>query len=170
MDQAQPKTQLAALRSAKIRSDAIRVKVERVLELIKREMAENNGIYPENEGAISLNEVARRAGIGMTTLFAPKQSDLRKQVKEWLDSLKKTEVVGRETTRRKLTERVADWQQAYNDIREQFILVELELQDARVQLEAMQQKYDALLVELRSRPSNVSALPLKPKNAPEEDR
>lgn len=62
----------AALRG-KARTSAVSIKVRSALKTIRQEMAANGGIYPSQGGAVSLNEVARRAGISDTTLYAPKQ-------------------------------------------------------------------------------------------------
>lgn len=163
----------AAAKRGKARTQAVESKVQAAMQAIRDEMAANAGIYPSNGGAVSMNEVARRAGINETTLFAPKQAELRKQVKAWVESLKETETVGRGRVQRKLSERVADWKQLYTDTVNQFIVVELELQNARAdneqkaaELHDLQQKYDALLEQLRSGKNNVKALPVtrKPEN------
>lgn len=158
-----------AMKSAQVRSERVRNSVLQAMATIRKEMDDNNGIYPANGGAISLNEVARRAGIGATTFFVPKQAELRKEVQEWLDAIKKREVVGRVKVRRALAERVDDWKRMYEQLQSNFILLELELQDAQVQIEAVTQERDRLAEELRRRPSNVSLLPIrKPVN--QEDR
>jgi len=136
---------------------------------VQREMAANGGIYPANGGAVSMNEVARRAGISETTLFAPKQKELGKIVKAWVESLKKKEVVGRTRVRRTVFERSDDWRKLYLAVKDQHILLELELQDAQVKLEDERKKltelteqYDALLQQMRGGAAGkVTALPAK---------
>jgi len=136
---------------------------------VQREMVANGGIYPANGGAVSMNEVARRAGISETTLFAPKQKELGKIVKAWVESLKKKEVVGRTRVRRTVFERSDDWRKLYLALKDQHILLELELQDAQVKLEDERKKltelteqYDALLQQMRGGAAGkVTALPAK---------
>lgn len=154
---ANPVNKRAAELRGKARTEAVQEKVAKAMAIIKQEMAANEGIYPANGGAVSMNEVARRAGIHETTLFAPKQVELRKKVKDWVDTLKKSDVVGRGRVQRKLSERVADWKQRFEDLTSQQIEVELELQTALSENEMMQKnfeelqaKYDALLEQLRS--------------------
>jgi hypothetical protein len=151
----------AALKRGQARTDAVETKVLKAMEIIKQEMAANGGIYPNNRGAVGISEVARRGGIHETTLYAPKQAQLKKKVEEWLDSLKERDAVGREKSRRKLIERVDDWRQSYNDLRDQHILVELELQDSQARLEELRAMYDALLEQTRNGSSNVTVLPTK---------
>lgn len=154
---------LAAAKRGQARTDAVAAKVREAMKTIKQEMDSNDGIYPLNGGAVSLNEVARRADISDTTLYAPKQGDLKQEVSDWIDGLKEAEVVGRVRVQRKLSERLADWKKLYEDLQCQFIEVELELQEKQAQLETLQNLYDTLLETTRSGSSNVSILPTSPR-------
>lgn len=145
----------ARLRGA-ARTAEVEAKVREAMATIQKEMAANNGIYPGNGGAVSMNEVARRAKISETTLFSPKQKELGKAVKAWIESLKKKEVVGRMRVRRTFYERSEDWRKKYLALQDAHIATELDLQDAKVQLQEAQQalaelnnKYDALLEQMR---------------------
>jgi len=157
----------AAKRRGMARTALVTAKVRDAMHSIKIEMAANGGIYPANGGAVSLNEVARRAGINETTLFSPKQKELKADVKAWIDSLREKEVVGRERVRRTVFERSEDWRKLYVALKDQHLLVELELQDAQVQLDAerskyfkLSEQYDVLLNQLRnSSTTNVTAMP-----------
>ena len=60
-----------------------------------------------------MNEVARRAKISETTLFSPKQKELGKFVKDWIESLKKKAIVGRKNVQRSHFERSKDWHKKY---------------------------------------------------------
>jgi hypothetical protein len=139
------------------RTAEVEFRVREAMVTIQKEMVTNNGIYPENGGAVSMNEVARRAKISETTLFSPKQKELGKIVKTWVDSLKKKEVVGRMRVRRKIFERSEDWRKKYLALQDSHIATELDLQDAKVQLQSAQQsltelnnKYDTLLEHMRA--------------------
>ena len=147
--------------AARLRGEArtaeVEAKVREAMVTIQKEMAGNNGIYPENGGAVSMNEVSRRAKISETTLFSPKQKELGKNVKAWVESLKKKEVVGRMRVRRTVFERSEDWRKKYLALQDTHIATELDLQDAKVQLQYAQQslselnnKYDALLDQMRA--------------------
>jgi AraC-like DNA-binding protein len=147
----------AARMRGEARTAEVEAKVREAMVTIKKEMAANDGIYPENGGAVSMNEVARRAKISETTLFSPKQKELGKNVKAWVESLKKKEVVGRMRVRRTIFERSEDWRKKYLALQDAHIATELDLQDARVQLQDAQKslselnnKYDALLEQMRA--------------------
>lgn len=161
----------AAKRRGQARTAGVELKVREAMVVIQNEMAANGGIYPANGGAISMNEVARRAGISETTLFAPKQKELGRVVKAWVDSLKTKEVVGRMRVRRTVFERSEDWRKQYLALQDQHILLELELQDAQVELENERKKTarlteqnEALLHQLRvGAAGKVAAIPAKGK-------
>jgi len=147
----------AALQRGEARSAAVEFRVRDAMATIQREMASNNGIYPENGGAVSMNEVARRANISETTLFSPKQRALGRSVKAWIESLKKTEIVGRRNVQRTAFERSEDWRKRYLALQDTHIATELDLQDAQVRLEESQRaflelnnRYEALLEHVRT--------------------
>jgi AraC-like DNA-binding protein len=146
--------------AARLRGEArtahVEARVREAMKTIQKEIADNQGIYPVNGGAVSMNEVARRAKISSTTLFSPKQKELGKVVKAWVDSLKKTEVVGRKRVQRTVFERSEDWRNLFLALQDTHIATELDLQDAKVQLQNAQQslaeltdKYDALREQFR---------------------
>lgn len=147
--------------AARIRGEArtagIEAKVRETMATIQQEMAANNGIYPKNGGAVSMNEVARRAKISETTLFTPKQKELGKNVKAWVESLKDKAIVGRTKVQRTLFERSEDWRRKYLALQDTHISTELDLQDAKAQLEEAQEslaeltnRYNALLQQMRT--------------------
>lgn len=147
----------AARRRGEARTAEVEAKVREAMVTIQKEMTANNGIYPVNGGAVSMNEVARRAKISETTLFSPKQKELGKIVKTWVEFLKRKEVVGRMRVRRTVFERSENWRMKYLALQDTHIATELDLQDAKVQLQDAQKalselkdKYDALLEQMRS--------------------
>ncbi len=138
------------------RTAGVEAKVRETMVTIQTEMAANNGIYPNNGGAVSMNEVARRAKISETTLFSPKQKELGRDVKAWVESLKRTEIVGRKNVQRTVSERSEDWRNKYLALQDVHIATELDLQDAKVQLQdaqtaltELEEKYSALLTQMR---------------------
>jgi hypothetical protein len=147
----------AARLRGEARTAGVETRVREAMVTIQKEMATNNGFYPENGGAVSMNEVARRAKISETTLFAPKQKELGRNVKAWVESLKKTEVVGRKNVQRTVFERSEDWRNRYLALQDAHIATELDLQDAQVQLQDAQKaldelnkKFEALLEQMRA--------------------
>ena len=151
----------AARLRGEARTAGVEARVREAMVTIQKEMAANNGIYPENGGAVSMNEVARRAKISETTLFSPKQKELGKNVKSWVESLKKTEIVGRKNVQRTVFERSEDWRNKYLALQDTHVATELDLQDAQVQLQDAQEalaelkdKFDALLEQMRAGSAN----------------
>jgi hypothetical protein len=129
------KFQDAALARGKKRTVEVEQKVLTAMDTIASEIKENGGIYPHNGGSVSKNEVARRAGIGKTTLFTTKQTELNTRVAMWLDFLKKQETVGRMRVRLSFTERIKAWESKYQDLQNAHIKTELDLQSAQAELE-----------------------------------
>jgi len=80
----------AATRYGEARASAVEAKVRAAMGLIEREIQANSGIYPAKGGAVTMNELARRAGISSATLVAPKHKALRASVDAWLALLKRT--------------------------------------------------------------------------------
>lgn len=142
----------AALARGKVRTGEIERRVWSAIEAIKREMQSNEGIYPHNGGAVSKNEIARRAGIGKTTLFAPRQSALNSRVDHWLQSLKQSELVGRVATRRNVQERAEAWRAKYRDLESSHRKTELDLQAA------LADYHEALALIARLQTENVTLL------------
>lgn len=161
--------------AARLRGEArtaqVAAKVREAMTNIEKEMSDNQGIYPVNGGAVSMNEVARRAAISLTTLFSPKQKELGRVVKAWVESLKKTEVVGRKRVQRTLAERSEDWRNLFLALQDTHIATELDLHDAKVQLQdtlkslaEMTDKHDTLCEQLRAEAgSKVTAFPKRKK-------
>ncbi|ADL56754.1 hypothetical protein [Gallionella capsiferriformans] len=121
----------AALVRGEARSADIERKVKEAMNTIMAEIKSNGGIYPANGGAVSKNEVARRAGISETTLFTPKQKELGKKVTLWLEALKKKETIGRQRVRRTFEDRAEDWKSRFLALQDSHIKTELDLQVAQ---------------------------------------
>ena len=136
----------AKLRGA-ARTAHVELKVRDAMETILMKIKENGGLYPDNGGAVSMNEVARIANISQTTLFAPKQKALGQTVKAWVESLKKKEVVGRMRVQRTAHERAEDWHQKLIDMQNAFVATELELQDTRALLEQAKEELNQVRSE-----------------------
>jgi hypothetical protein len=129
----------AARRRGQARTAQVEIDVNNAMTTMQKEINENGGIYPRNGGAVSMNEVARRADISQTTLFSPKQKILGQAVKAWIESLKNKQIVGRTRARRTLYERSEDWRKKYLALQDTYILTELELQDAIASLENLRE-------------------------------
>lgn len=158
-----------ALLQGQQRSAETRERVLAAMATIEQEMAANGGIYPQNKGAVSAAEVARRADVHTTTFFSPKQRDLGNEVRAWLDSLKKREAVSVRAIKRSLAERISDWRELYDGLAQshrdtelQLQQVESELAKVRELLAATSHERDALREQL-TLVRGASVVPLHPK-------
>lgn len=136
------------------RTEAVVSAVRSAMATIEAEIAANDGIYPGNKGALSLNEVARRASVHSTTLFGPKYKALKSDVDEWLRTVKSKAVTGRMRVRKEMTERVGAWRELYEALLESHHISELDLQEAQHQLEVAQ----AEVARLRDENAKLTAL------------
>ena len=161
----------AARKRGADRSAKVAKSVLEAMKTIRREMKANGGIYPTNGGAVSKNEVARRAGIHHTTLFSDKQKRLGERVGRWCELLKRKETVGRVRVRRTYAERAVDWEARYTLVVTHLALAELKVQtaeskcdDALAKVQKLEQENAALLDQLRAgAASKVTPIPKKGK-------
>ncbi|WP_197386309.1 hypothetical protein [Ralstonia pseudosolanacearum] len=139
--------------------------VRAMLATIRNEIAENEGVYPHNKGALSLAEIARRAGIHPQTFHKPRYVELAAEVKAWLKALKQEAsgvVVGRMRVRSELGSRLLAWKHLYEELLEthrisetDLALVEAKLEDALKENEILRQRLAEVtrqkVVSLRSK-------------------
>lgn len=147
----------AARKRGADRSAKVAKSVLEAMKVIRREMQANGGIYPANGGAVSKNEVARRAGIHHTTLFSDKQKRLGERVSRWCELLKRKETVGRVRVRRTYAERAEDWKARYTLVVTHLALAELKVQsaeaerdDALAKVQELERENAALLDQVRA--------------------
>jgi hypothetical protein len=115
-------------------------RVRAIMKTIQTEMANNEGIYPNNKGAVSMAEVARRAQIHPFTFHKPRYKELGKEVKGWLESLKKGSVVGRVRVHKELGTRVQEWKKLYDDLLDTHRITETDLEHTQERLNESQQE------------------------------
>ena len=147
----------AARKRGADRSAKVAKRVLEAMKTIRHEMKANGGIYPANGGAVSKNEVARRAGIHPTTLFSDKQKRLGERVSRWCELLKRKETVGRVRVRRTYAERAEDWETRYRLVATHLALAELKVQsaeserdDALAKVQQLERENAALLDQMRA--------------------
>ena len=79
----------AALKRGIERRSMISQRVDKAMRDITGEMQTNGGIYPNNGGAVSMAEIARRAGINESTFYKRDNIELKGRVALCLDTLRK---------------------------------------------------------------------------------
>lgn len=124
-------------------------RVRGVLECIHREVEMNNGVYPHNEGAVSLAEVARRTGIHPVTFHKPRYRTLVQEVREWLRALKGRSAIGKERAKKSQQTRNAEWKRLYEDLLEAHCISEVDLVRITAELAECKKTMEKLRAQLR---------------------
>ncbi len=137
-------------------------RVHVVMKNIQAEMSGNQGIYPNNKGAVSMAEVARRAEIHPFTFHKPRYKELGKEVKAWLETLKQGSVVGRGRVRKELGSRVQEWKTLYEDLLETHRISETDLAHAEARLEEVSKENEQLRQKVAAE-ATLKVVPLRPK-------
>lgn len=139
----------AALKRGAARTAKVEHQVDAAIHTIVAEMQANGGIYPNNGGAVSIAEVARRAEINESTFYKKDNIALKERVALWLDTLKKKEMVGRMRVRKTFQQRAESWKEKYDALANRHIRTELELQQMQAEHEKLRRDYDTLLEQMR---------------------
>lgn len=151
----------AALRGA-ARTEKMEMAVKEAMRAIEAYMKANGGIYPENGGAVSMAELARKAGISESSFYkkAPENLALKDVANLWLDTLKKKETVGRMRVKKSLAQKAEGWQKKYHALEQRHFRTELELQSLEAQMQKLQ-KDNAALVDQLSKHGKTNITPIK---------
>ena len=157
---------LAAVQRGIARTKKMEQQVMQAMQAIQADMQANGGIYPHNGGAVSMAELARRAGISESSFYKKEKENiaLRERAALWLDTLKKKETVGRMRVRKTFAQRAEDWQEKYHALEERHICTELELQSLEAQSQKLREDNAALVEQLHQYGETV-VTPFKPKKA-----
>lgn len=140
---------IAAAKRGAAKTAKVHQQVEDAIRAIASEMQANGGIYPNNGGAVSMAEIARRAEINEATFYKKDNTALKERASLWLDTLKKKETVGRMRVRKSYQQRAESWHEKYKALETRHGITELQFQQLQAQHEELQQKYDALLEQMR---------------------
>lgn len=141
---------IAAAKRGAAKTAKVHQQVDDAILLIAEEIKANGGIYPNNGGAVSMAEIARRAGINESTFYKKDNTALKECASLWLETLKKKETVGRMGARKTLQQRAEGWQKKYKALETRHGITELQLQQLQAQHENLQRKFDALLEQMRN--------------------
>lgn len=139
----------AAVKRGAERTAQMEQRVADAMRTIVEEMQANGGIYPHNGGAVSMAELARRAGINESTFYKKDNAALKERATLWLDTLKKKETVGRMRVRKSFAQRAESWEKKYKALEQRHIRTELELQSLQAEAQKLRDDNAALLEQLR---------------------
>lgn len=140
---------IAAAKRGAARTEKTFQRVDDAIRAISDDIAGNGGIYPHNGGAVSMAEIARRAGINEATFYKKDNTALKERAVLWLDTLKKKETVGRMRVRKTFQQRAESWKEKYAALQNRHIITELQLQQLQAELEKLRHDYDTLLEQMR---------------------
>lgn len=142
---------LAAAQRGAARTAQMEQKVVQAMQAIQADMQANGGIYPHNGGAVSMAELARRAGISESSFYKkePDNLALKERADLWLDTLKKKETIGRMRVRKTFAERAESWEKKYKALVQRHICTELELQSLQAEAQKLRDDNAALLEQMR---------------------
>lgn len=144
----------AAKRTAKAAS-ANKAAITAAMTQIETEVLDNEGLYP-HPTKLNLSEVARRASVTLTVLYKEPYKELVTELRTRLDKLHKPQPPLKEeqqdkqsSPRRSLKERVQDWSELYNQLKDVHIKTELDLLGANDEIASLRKEVDELRGQLR---------------------
>ncbi|WP_417282883.1 hypothetical protein [Comamonas sp.] len=154
---------LAAAQRGAARTKKLQDQVAQAMQSIQADIQANGGVYPNNGGAVSMAELARRADISESSFYkkALENIALRERAALWLDTLKKKETIGRMRVRKTFAQRAEDWKEKYHALEQRHICTELELQSLEAKAQKLREE-NAALVERLHKYGETTVTPFKP--------
>jgi len=134
-----------------------KISIHEMMEKIEREIDANAGIYPYNDGKLTVDELLGRAGKSPAYLQkkTPKIKALRNDVNSWIKRVKGQIASGAPSVRREVNARVKAANKQLDDIRQNYHESELqltrvtaELADATRKIGELERKNAELLKQL----------------------
>jgi septation ring formation regulator EzrA len=134
-----------------------KLSLEEMMLKIEREIDANAGIYPYNDGKLTVWALLDRAGKSPAYLQknTPKIKALKKEVNSWIERVKGRIAAGAPSVRREVNERVKvankqidEIRQAYSESELQLTRVTAELADATRKIGELEKKNTELLKQL----------------------
>lgn len=129
--------------------------VRAAMAQIEAEVKGNDGLYPQ-PAKLNLSEVARRASVTVTVLYKEPYKGLVAELRQWLDAIHEQQELlkqgrpGKEASpRRSLKERVQDWKEVYERLKDSHIKTELDLLAANDEIARLRTEVKELRGQLR---------------------
>jgi len=132
-----------------------------MMKTIQEEMAANGGIYPQNKGAVSAAEVARRCSYHPGTLHKERYDGLRQELQDWIDALKGVGVVGRMRVRKELAQRADEWKELYESLVEVHRVTETDLMHEQARVRELEGELGRLREHLTQH-GELKVVPVRP--------
>lgn len=147
------------------RSDQVATKLKKAMEEIEKDIEDNGGLYPFNNGRLSLAEVCRRASIHKITLQGKIHRTTTKLViKEWIENLDKLLEKGTKKVHKRVTASADEWRDRYTEIAHKYnemyaiqvVSMQAKLDDAQRQIAELESENMTLRIKLSA--GNVSLI------------
>lgn len=106
-------------------------KCRAAMAAIEKDVDGNDGVYPFNDGHISVQEVLRRAGLSKAALEKDHHRALKSAVTSWVSLSSRKIVGGAKTIRKVVTQRVEDANDKLREIQQVWAEAELEYVEAQ---------------------------------------
>ena len=138
--------------------------VKEAMREIERDIGANGGIYPFNDGRLTLQELLRRAKKSAAYLEkkSPAIVALKKDVRAWLAAATGKMIVGAKSIRREVTARVGAASDEVKAIRQMWTEAELEYVDTKVELDLARKELTRLKRENTALQSHVAGRKVSP--------
>lgn len=133
---------------AKQRSHDVVQRLEAAMEAMEREIAQNDGVYPQNRGRVNQVEVCRRAGVSKITLQGTAHKLTTKVIVDSWVALRKVKRIPE--VKRVQAERAEEWKAEHTKIGDQYALAMLELTEAENRIRELEKENSTLRERLIS--------------------
>lgn len=139
--------ELPVIRSARDRTLRVVDSVKKSMNLIEREIADNEGIYPHNHGRLTMAEVCRRSGVHQITMMGKAHRDTtRPMIVRWIQGLKLLE--GAAKIRGAVTRRTDAAREEYRHIASRFqAMYQVEIPRRDLEIEQLKLRVSQLEAE-----------------------
>ncbi|QEL21907.1 hypothetical protein FQV39_04425 [Bosea sp. F3-2] len=137
------------------------------MSAIESDVAAHSGVYPFNDGRITVQEVLRRANLSKAALEKPHHRGLKDAVTQWVALSSAKIARGAKSIRKVVTQRVEDAKDQVHQIQQAWAEAELEYIDAQHQIARLTDENAILRREvdaLRERLSCNAVVPIRGKH------
>ena len=127
-------------RNRKVETEA---KILATLRIIEDEISER-GVYPHNDGKLTLAEIARRAGVGGSTLRNRHHLATRIHVKSWLRKIGSQAPVTKRAAMAASAKKIAFYEDALRKVNTEALLWREELQALRLENQKLREQLSVM--------------------------
>lgn len=157
-------------RVSALRKASTQERCEAAMRDIQTDVEANKGIYPLNDGRITLQEVLRRADLSSAALEKPHHRAFKGEVTDWVTGANKRIARGARTIRKVVTERVDDANAEIKAIRQAWTEAELEYVEGRGEVAKLTTENAALARQVQQLKAELAGRNVIPLNGAKDPR